>query len=159
MSFPRYEEPDNPFHHNRVRQAVRLTLHRQYLPDTETQGLALPTGDFIVSGKGDYLERSVREYDLEKAKQLMAEAGFGDGLEAACTPSPLLFSLAERLKNSLGEVGIESELNVTQRPVGVPEHVKGEPGGLSRCPNCLLHLSRTSHTIPLVNFVPSRHVN
>ena len=114
--------------------------------------MAVPTGDFIVPGKGDYLECSVREYDLEKAKQLMAEAGFGDGLEqAACTSFPLLFSLAERLKNSLGEVGIESELNVTQRPVGVPEHVNGEPGGLSWCPDCLLHISRASQLRLLIS--------
>ena len=132
LFFPGYEEPDNPFHDKRVRQAVSLALDRQFLSDTETQGLAVPTGNFIVPGKGDYLERPVPEYDLEKAKQLMAEAGFEDGFELdAFTPFPPVFSLAERMMDSLREIGIKSELNVTQRPVFLSmlrEHRAGFPG-------------------------------
>ena len=132
LFFPGYEEPDNPFHDKRVRQAVSLALDRQFLSDTETQGLAVPTGNFIVPGKGDYLERPVPEYNLEKAKQLMAEAGYEDGFELdAFTPFPPVFSLAERMMDSLREIGIKSELNVTQRPVFLSmlrEHRAGFPG-------------------------------
>ena len=132
LFFPGYEEPDNPFHDKRVREAVSLALDRQFLSDTETQGLAVPTGNFIVPGKGDYLERPVPEYNLEKAKQLMAEAGYEDGFELdAFTPFPPVFSLAERMMDSLREIGIKSELNVTQRPVFLSmlrEHRAGFPG-------------------------------
>ena len=132
LFFPGWEEPDNPFHDKRVRQAVSLALDREFLSATETQGLAIPTGNFIVPGKGDYLERPVPEYDLEQAKQLMIEAGFADGFELdAFTPFPPVFSLAERIMDSLRDIGIKSELNTTQRPVFLSmlrEHREGFPG-------------------------------
>ena len=59
LFFPGYEEPDNPFHDKRVREAVSLAMDREFLSATETQGLAVPTGNFIPPGKGDYLERPV----------------------------------------------------------------------------------------------------
>ena len=132
LFFPGYEEPDNPFHDKRVREAVSLAMDREFLSATETQGLAIPTGNFIPPGKGDYLERPVPEYNVEKAKQLMAEAGYADGFEIdAFTPFPPVFSLAERIMDSLREIGIKSELNVTQRPVFLSmlrEHREGFPG-------------------------------
>ena len=132
LFFPGYEEPDNPFHDKRVREAVSLAMDREFLSATETQGLAIPTGNFIPPGKGDYLERPVPEYNVEKAKQLMAEAGYADGFEIdAFTPFPPVFSLAERIMDSLREIGIKSELNVTQRPVFLSmlrEHRAGFPG-------------------------------
>ena len=45
MFFPGREEPDNPFHDKRVRQAVSLAIDREFLSATETQGLAIPTGN------------------------------------------------------------------------------------------------------------------
>ena len=132
LFFPGWEEPDNPFHDKKVRQAVSLALDREFLSATETQGMAIPTGNFIVPGKGDYLERPVPEYDLEQAKQLMIEAGFEDGFELdAFTPFPPVFSLAERIMDSLRDIGIKSELNTTQRPVFLSmlrEHRAGFPG-------------------------------
>ena len=132
LFFPGWEEPDNPFHDKKVRQAVSMALDREFLSATETQGMAIPTGNFIVPGKGDYLERRVPEYDLEQAKQLMIEAGFEDGFELdAFTPFPPVFSLAERIMDSLREIGIKSELNTTQRPVFLSmlrEHLAGFPG-------------------------------
>ena len=132
LFFPGYEDPANPFFDKRVREAVSLAMDREFLSATETQGLAIPTGNFIPPGKGDYLERPVPEYNVERAKQLMAEAGYAEGFELdAFTPFPPVFSLAERIMDSLREIGIKSELNVTQRPVFLSmlrEHRAGFPG-------------------------------
>ncbi|MCY4364795.1 MAG: ABC transporter substrate-binding protein [Chloroflexi bacterium] len=132
LFFPGYEDPANPFFDKRVREAVSLAMDREFLSATETQGLAIPTGNFIPPGKGDYLDRPVPEYNVERAKQLMAEAGYAEGFELdAFTPFPPVFSLAERIMDSLREIGIKSELNVTQRPVFLSmlrEHRAGFPG-------------------------------
>ena len=142
LFFPGYEEPDNPFHDKRVREAVSLAMDREFLSATETQGLAVPTGNFIPPGKGDYLERPVPEYNVERAKQLMAEAGYADGFEIdAFTPFPPVFSLAERIMDSLREIGIKSELNVTQRPVFL-SMLREHRAGIPRHPDRLLHLHR-----------------
>lgn len=132
LFFPGWEEPDNPFHDKRVRQAVSLALDRDFLSATESQGLSIPIGNFIPPGKGDYLDRPVPEYDLAQAKQLMIDAGYPDGFELdAFTPFPPVFSLAERIMDSLRDIGIKSELNTTQRPVFLSmlrEHRDGFPG-------------------------------
>ncbi len=72
------------------------------------------------------------EYDPEEGKLLLTEAGYPEGFEIdAFTPFPPVFSLAERIMDSLREAGIKSELNVTQRPVFLSmlrEHREGFPG-------------------------------
>ena len=129
LFFPGWEEPDNPFNDKRVREAVSLALDRDFLSQTETQGLAVPTGHFIPPGKPNRIERPVPEYNLAKAQQLMSEAGFADGFELdAFTPFPPVFSLAERIMDSLRDIGIKSELQTTQRPVFLSMLREGREG-------------------------------
>ena len=132
LFFPGYSEPDNPFNDKRVREAVSLALDRDFLAEAETAGMAIVTGNFMPPDKPGYLQREPDPFDLEKAKQLMADAGFPDGFEIdAFTPFPPVFSLGERIMGQLQEIGIKSELNVTQRPVFLSqlrEHRAGFPG-------------------------------
>ncbi len=132
LFFPGMEEPDNPFHDKRVRQAVSLALDRDFLAQAETAGMAIVTGNFIPPEKPGYVERDIPEFNLEKAKQLMADAGFPDGFELdAFTPFPPVFSLAQRIMDSLRDIGIKSTLNTTQRPVFLSmlrDHREGFPG-------------------------------
>ena len=132
LFFPGWEEPDNPFHDKRVREAVSLALDRDFLSQAETVGLAIVTGNFIPPAKPGRIEREPDSFDLAKAKQLMADAGFPDGFEIdAFTPFPPVFSLGERIIDSLRAINIKSELNVTQRPVFLSmlrDHRAGFPG-------------------------------
>jgi peptide/nickel transport system substrate-binding protein len=129
LFFPGWEDPDNPFHDKRVREAVSLALDREFLSQNETQGLAIPTGNFIPPEKPGYLERPVPEHNLERARQLMEEASYADGLQLdAFTPFPPVFSLAERIMDSLRDIGVKGELNVTQRPVFLSMLREGRQG-------------------------------
>jgi len=132
LFFPGWEEPDNPFHDKRVREAVSLALDREFLAEAETAGMAIVTGNFMPPDKPGYLQRDPDPFDLPKAKQLMADAGFPEGFEIdAFTPFPPVFSLGERIMDQLQEIGIKSKLNVTQRPVFLSqlrEHRDGFPG-------------------------------
>ena len=106
LFFPGWEEADSPFHDKRVREAISLALDRDFLAQSETAGLAIVTGNFIPPGKPGRIEREPDAYNLEKAKQLMADAGFPDGFEIdAFTPFPPVFSLGERIMDQLRDIG------------------------------------------------------
>ena len=82
------------------------------------------------------------EYDLARAKQLMAAAGFPNGVDVeAVTPLPPYFSLAERVVTALREIGIRSRVNQMERGAfaaklaegpdafqGIILHISGNPG-------------------------------
>src|SRR5215472_2787680 len=101
LMFPGYHEPGSPFRDKRVRQAVSLAINRPFLVKQETQGIGKPWGNWISPEnrdalRGDGKDAPMPEYNLEKAKQLMAQAGFPDGFEFEYTPFPPYFDMGER---------------------------------------------------------------
>ena len=68
------------------------------------------------------------EYNLQRAQQLMAEAGVPNGFDGgSITPLPPYFSLAERVSTSLRQIGIELRLNQMERGAFVAKLAEG-PG-------------------------------
>jgi len=119
--FPGYNEPGSPFHDKRVRQAVSLAVNRQFLVQQETQGIGKPWGNWISPEnrdalRGDGKDVPVPEYNIEKAKQLMAQAGFPDGFEFEYTPFPPYFDMGERILTDLRAIGIRGKLQVLEGP-------------------------------------------
>jgi len=73
----------NPFKDLRVRQAVLLTIDVPAIHKTVMRGLSLPTMSMIapqVRGYSKDLEKRPA-VDIDKAKKLMAEAGFAKGFD------------------------------------------------------------------------------
>jgi peptide/nickel transport system substrate-binding protein len=72
------------FTDKRVRQALGYCIDRQALVDTLFKGKAEVTNDFPIFSLYPFYDSSVpqRPYDPEKAKQLLADAGFPDGITA-----------------------------------------------------------------------------
>lgn len=118
LMFPDQNDPDSPFNDVKVRQAVSLAIDRQFLSDRETQGLAIPTGNFIPPSWPGVVQRPVDPYDVDKAKALMAEAGYADGFTIDWfTPFPAVESMSLRVMEQLREIGINSEMQLMERPV------------------------------------------
>src|SRR5699024_10832289 len=72
-----------PFDDVRVRQAISMAINKEEIIDGVTDGVALPAiGPLAptVQGYSDALEPI--EFDVEKAKSLLAEAGYEDGFSA-----------------------------------------------------------------------------
>lgn len=111
IEFIGYDDPDSPFNDVRVREAVTLALDREALNEGETGGGGESVGQWIPRAQQGALEAEPIEQDLDRARELMAEAGYADGFEvAALTPLPNYFSLGERVIQMLGEIGITTSL-------------------------------------------------
>lgn len=78
------EHPDiNPaIHDPRVRRALNYGTNRKRISDLLLDGMATPTGQLVLPGAPGYVDDiEPFPYDPDKARALLAEAGYGDGLE------------------------------------------------------------------------------
>ena len=100
----------------RVRQAIAYALDREFLSEVIDQGLTfpVPTG---VAAASPFHNANVNHYDkdIDRAKQLLAEAGYGEGeLELTIDYIPPTFVIyAEYVVQALEEAGIVVELSVS----------------------------------------------
>ena len=76
LEFPGFQDPKNPFHDKRVREAVSLAIDRDAMNKAECAGLGRVDGNWINDDVQYGLEWPKWEHNIEKAKQLMAEAGY-----------------------------------------------------------------------------------
>jgi peptide/nickel transport system substrate-binding protein len=102
-----------PLKDNRVRTAIRHAINYNGLIENIMGGAARPTNSFIPEGFAGYQDLSIYRENLEKARQLMKEAGYSDGFAVSMdhgdqTPNP---EIAQALQNSLARVGIKVTLN------------------------------------------------
>lgn len=101
-----------PFDDVRVRQAINLALDRQEIIDFAYNGQAAISG-FVPATLGHWaVDVNANEYytqNIEKAKQLMAEAGYANGVEVTLTVG-LLDSLRDMgavAQQQLEQIGIK----------------------------------------------------
>ena len=119
LMFPGYNEPGSPFRDKRVRQAISLAINRQFLVKQETQGIGKPWGNWISPENPDALQgpdAPVPEYNVEKAKQLMSQAGVPEGFEVEYLPFPPYFDMGERILTDLRAIGIRGKLQSLEGP-------------------------------------------
>ena len=134
LTFPGYNEPDSPFHDKRVRQAVSLAINRQFLVRQETQGIGIPWGNWMSAEnrdalRGDGKDLPVPEYDPEKAKQLLAQAGFPNGFDFdGYVPFVPYFDLAERILTDLRTIGIRGKMQMLDAPAYMAQLAQGRKG-------------------------------
>ena len=136
LAFPGYNEPDSPFHDQRVREAVSLAINRAFLSKQETEGIGIPWGNWITPNqrdalRGDGKDLPVPENNPAKAKKLLAEAGFPNGFDFDYVPFVPYFDMGQRILGDLRAVGIRGKLEVLEGPAfraKVGQGRKGFPG-------------------------------
>jgi peptide/nickel transport system substrate-binding protein len=137
LMFPGYNEPESPFHDKRVRQAVSLAINREFLVRQETEGVGKIWGNWISPEnrdalKGDGKDLPVPEFNVEKGKQLLAQAGFPNGFEFEWfVPFVPYFDMGERILTDLRAVGIRGKLQSLEGPAfrgKIGQGRKGFPG-------------------------------
>jgi ABC-type transport system substrate-binding protein len=111
-----FDKPDSPLMDVRVRQAVSLALDRQAIDDAEQGGLGPKDGNWIPEDWPGAIQRPRAPFDLAKAKQLMADAGYASGFDVeSITPLPPYFSWAERIGSQLRAINIRTKVNSLER--------------------------------------------
>lgn len=129
LFFPHWEDADSPFHDKRVRQAVSLAINREFLIQQETQGLGAPWGNWIGPEFDDVLQLPLPEYNPEKAKRLLAEAGYAKGLKIdGFIPFTPYFDMGERILADLAAVGIRGSLQTYDGPQYRSKRSQGRKG-------------------------------
>jgi peptide/nickel transport system substrate-binding protein len=73
-------EIENPFLDHRVREALSLAINREALVDRIQFGSGAPAGQFAPEGIfGHNPDIEAPPYDIDRARDLLEDAGFGDG--------------------------------------------------------------------------------
>ena len=114
LCFDETDEGD-PLSDLRVRQAISHAIDKQAIVDAIYLGYAQPTNQFAYPGSVYYSEDVVGyDYDLEKAKALLADAGYPDGFSTTliARSDATLANVAAALQDQLSKIGVTVELDV-----------------------------------------------
>ena len=102
-----------PFDDIRVRQAMAHALDRQEIIEGATYGYGVPIGTHFAPQHPYYKDLTgTYAYDPEKAKALLAEAGYPDGFRATLKLPPLAYARlsGQIVASQFAKVGIQLEL-------------------------------------------------
>lgn len=122
----RTDRPELPFHDIRVRQALAMAIDNQAIKDTIYGGNAellgtpvAPYAEFldVLFTPLEELPRSVQElyeYHPEKAKELLAEAGYPDGFKAELICYPQRADLMSVIASYWANIGVDLDIQVKE---------------------------------------------
>lgn len=102
-----------PFDDLRVRQALALAIDRQAIIDGAMFGYGTPIGTHFAPHNPDYVDLlSNSPYDPDRARALLAEAGFAEGFTTSLKLPPPSYARrgGEIIAAQLREVGITAEI-------------------------------------------------
>jgi peptide/nickel transport system substrate-binding protein len=116
-------DPKSPWHDRRVRLAANLAVDRDTLNQAEYLGASRVTGSIIPSGFQFYWPAPRYAHDPDKARQLLAEAGYPRGFDAGDISSDFVYApIIEAVANSLQTVGIRLKVRPMERAAFVTAH-------------------------------------
>jgi peptide/nickel transport system substrate-binding protein len=105
----------DPWTDNNVRMALKLCQNHEKILNLAYFGEGLQGQDIhVYPGHPEYCEKPIPAYDPEKAKQLLADAGYPSGLDislAVGTGWPDIVSYAEVLKEDAAAAGFNITVN------------------------------------------------
>ena len=116
IEFAKQWDPASPWHDIRLRQAVNYSLDRAGINDAACLGFCPPAGVIVPRVMEFALQVQPLPYDPEKAKHLLAEAGYPNGFDAGDFAAiPGFPTVAEAVVNNLNAVGIRVRLRQMER--------------------------------------------
>jgi len=123
-----------PFDNIKVRQALAHAIDRQAIIDGAMFGLGTPIGTHFAPHNPDYVDLTgMSEYDPEKSRALLAEAGFADGFTTTLKLPPPSYARrgGEIIAAQLRDVGIETEVTNLEWPQWLEQVFTGKDFGLT----------------------------
>lgn len=115
--FPDSANPDSPLANQKVREALEYAIDKQGIADALSYGFWGPAYQYAPSSSSAYDPAlPKREYNVDKAKQLLADAGYPDGfkmnfLVSGDEPGA---SIAASVQAFWLEIGVETEIELLE---------------------------------------------
>ncbi len=122
----------SPFRDVRMRKAVSLAINRRAIADRVMDGLSSPAGQFSPVGYIGYATGLRPDnYDPDRARELMAEAGFGEGFKLTIHGPAGRYSndtrIIEAIAQMLSRVGIDTSVETMPASVFFKRFARGGP--------------------------------
>jgi peptide/nickel transport system substrate-binding protein len=116
---PTIEGP-NPMTDRRVREAIARAIDVEALDRIVMNGLATPSDQYVPESHTGHVDgmsfREMYPHDVERAKELMAEAGYADGFTMTLDATNDRYvndaQIAQALASMLAQIGIDLQLNI-----------------------------------------------
>ena len=106
-----------PLNDVRVRKAIAFALNRKQVCEGAYYGLCEPIQSPVPKCNPWHFDYSPYDRNLEKAKDLLAEAGYPNGFEVELMPTthyPFTVKAAQIVQQQLAQVGIEASINALE---------------------------------------------
>ncbi len=109
---------NEPFDDVRVRQAFNYAIDKEAIVEQILEGAGRPSDAPIAPGIFGYSEQEKYEYNPERAQELLAEAGYEDGLEITFHHPEGRYTMdatiAQAIQSQLADVGVEAQLETME---------------------------------------------
>jgi peptide/nickel transport system substrate-binding protein len=125
---PDSKNPDSPFADIKVRQAVSYAIDRDSIVDSLGYGWWIAVNQFALPGSPVYDPTwPANPYDVDKAKQLLDEAGYSGGLTSTIIVDTFVSNkdAVTAMQGFLSKVGIEVDLNMADMGTSVTYMTEG----------------------------------
>ncbi|PWU53203.1 peptide ABC transporter substrate-binding protein [Micromonospora sp. S4605] len=102
-----------PFNDKRVRQALHYAIDKDAVIKTALNGYGSPATSYLDEGNKDYQKAAtVYDYNLDKAKALLAEAGVSNlSIQLDTTDSSIVKDVAPLVVEQWKKIGVNASLN------------------------------------------------
>ncbi len=112
----------NPFKDVRVREAINLAVDRMQIVNTVMDGIAEPAASIVMSRVfGHNPDLEVLPYDPDRARQLLAEAGYPNGFDLTISAPNDRYrndsEVAQAVTQMLAQVGLNVQLETLPQSV------------------------------------------
>ena len=125
---------EGPLSEKLVREAIAHAIDRQAIIDGAMFGLGTPIGTHFAPHNPDYVDLTdLSPHDPEKAKTLLADAGYPDGFTTTLKLPPPSYARrgGEIIAAQLREVGIDTEITNLEWAQWLEEVFRGKDFGLT----------------------------
>ena len=114
--------PANPFKDVRVREALSRAIDRAAIVDRIMGGVAEPAGELLPPTMfGANADAEPTAFDPDRARELLAEAGYGDGFELVLgTPNDRYINdelIAQAVAQMFARIGVDTTVDATTKSV------------------------------------------
>jgi len=107
----------NPLLDPRVREAISLSINREAIAERIMGGYAQPAGELLPPPMFGTSGRPVDAYDPERARELLAEAGYPDGFSITLgTPNDRYINdeqVAQAVAQMMSRIGIQTRVDAS----------------------------------------------